>query len=168
MNTAFYSRRLFGTIGILQIVIIALVLVTAGIHLQHGIGMVGGGLGRGTPGGSGSFPGRPPAGSGGGPPGASFLQFIPLSLSTLFILNGIGYLVLIVAMYLPFLYRFQRIVRWLLIVFAAVTFVLYFLVRGFQLDTISLIDKAAEIALIVLLVIDDRLAVRSRRREVPA
>src|ERR1700676_4226021 len=101
--------------------------------------MGGGGLGRGTPGGSGSFPGRPPAGSGGGPPGASILQFIPLSQSTLFILNGIGYLVLIVAMYLPFLYRFQRIVRWLLIVFAAVTFVLYFLVRGFQLDTISLI-----------------------------
>ncbi len=178
LNMAYHSRRLFGAIGILQIVIIALVLVTAGIHLQHGLGMSGGGFRGGAPGGPGGvpgrlpggtgsgFPGRPPGGTGGGAPGGSILQFIPLPLSTLFILNGIGYLVLIVALYLPFLYRFQRIVRWLLIVFAATTFVLYFLVNGFHLDTISLIDKVAEIALIVLLVIDDRLAVRSRRREV--
>ena len=33
MNQA-YSRRLFGAISILQVVIIALVLVTASIHLQ--------------------------------------------------------------------------------------------------------------------------------------
>ena len=140
-----YSRRLFGVIGILQIAIIALVLITASIHLQRGISMSVGGFGgrppgvppggfRGgfpgrPPGGSGrGFPGRPPGRFGGGAPGGgSILQWIPLPLSTLFILNGIGYLVLVIALYLPLLYRFQRLIRWLLIIFAAVTFVLYFL-----------------------------------------
>ncbi len=146
------SRRLFGVIGILQIVIIVLVVITASIHLQRGISMSTGGFGGGPPG---RFKG--------GPPGGSILQLIPIPLSTLFILNGIGYLVLIVALYLPPLYRLQRIVRWLLIIFAAVTFILYFLVNGFHLQTISIIDKIAETALIILLLIDERQSVRSRQ-----
>jgi preprotein translocase subunit SecG len=153
-----HSRRFFGVIGLLQIAIIVLVVLTAIIHLQRGISMSAGGFGGGAP-------GRPPGASGSGPPGGSILQWIPLPLSTLFILNGIGYLVLVIALYLPPLYRFQRLVRWLLIVFAAVTFILYFLVNGFHLQTISIIDKVAEIALIILLLIDDRQSVRSRRSE---
>ena len=154
------SRRLFGVIGILQVVIIVLVLITASIHLQRGISMSTGGFGGGPPG------GHPPGGFRGGPPGGSILQSIPIPLSTLFILNGIGYLVLIVALYLPPLYCLQRIVRWLLIIFAAATFILYFLVNGFHLQTISIIDKIAEITLIILLLIDERQSVRSRQSEV--
>lgn len=63
-------------------------------------------------------------------------------------------------------FSFQWLIRWLLIIFAAVTFTLYFLVNGFHLDTISLVDKIAEIALIILLLIDDRRSVRARRSEV--
>jgi len=163
------SRRVFGVIGILQVVIIVLVLITASIHLQRGISMGMGGFGGGPPGGHppGGFRGGPPGRfKGGGAPGGSILQLIPIPLSTLFILNGIGYLVLIVALYLPPLYRLQRIVRWLLIIFAATTFILYFLVNGFHLQTISIIDKIAEITLIILLLIDERQSVRSRQSEV--
>jgi hypothetical protein len=154
-----YSRRLFGGIGILQIATIVLVVITASIHLQRGISMSMGGFGGGAP-------GRPPGGPGSGPPGGSILQWIPLPLSTLFIINGIGYLVLVIALYLPPLARFQRIIRWLLIIYAATTFILYFLVNGFHLQTISIIDKVAEIALIILLLIDDRQSVRYGRSEV--
>ncbi len=165
------SRRLFGVIGILQVVIIVLVLITASIHLQRGISMSIGGFGGGAPGGHppGGFRGGTPGRfKGGGAPGGSILQLIPIPLSTLFILNGIGYLVLIIALYLPPLYRLQPIVRWLLIIFAAATFILYFLVNGFHLQTISIIDKIAEVTLIILLLIDERQSVRSRQKEYAA
>jgi len=151
------SRRLLRTIGTLQIAIIILVAITAFIHLQRGIGMSAGGFGGGPPG------GRP-----GGPPGGfNILQALPIPLPILFLLNGIGYLVLVTALYLPPLYRYRRIVRWLLIIFAAVTFLLYFLVNGFRLNPISIIAKSAEIALIILLLIEDRQAVRSTVDAVP-
>ncbi len=155
------SRRSMGTIGILQIAIIVLVVITALIHLQRGISMGASGFGGGAPGPHPGFRGHP----GGG--GMAILQMLPVPLSTLFILNGIGYLVLVMALYLPPLYRLQRIIRWLLIIYTAVTFLLYFLVNGFHLQTISYLDKAAEIALIVLLLIDDRQSARNRRNEVP-
>ena len=165
------SRRLFGTIGALQIAIIILVAITALIHLQRGIGMSAGGFGGGGPGGPPGggprgAPGGGPGGfSGGGPGGApggfGILQALPLPLSTLFLLNGIGYLVLVVALYLPALYRFRRGVRWLLIIYAAVTFIMYFVINGFHLNAISIVAKAAEIALIGLLLIEDRQSVRA-------
>ncbi len=155
------SRRLLRTIGTLQIAIIILVAITAFIHLQRGIGMSAGGFGGGPPGGR---PGGPP----GGPPGGfNILQALPIPLPILFLLNGLGYLVLVTALYLPPLYRYRRIVRWLLIIFAAVTFLLYFLVNGFRLNPISIIAKSAEIALIILLLIEDRQAVRSTVDAVP-
>ena len=83
-------------------------------------------------------------------------QYLPLPLPTLFLLNGIGYLVLGTALYLPALSRYRQIVRWLLIIFAATTFVLYFLLNGFRLNPIAVIDKIAEFSLIVLLFIDGR------------
>ncbi len=58
------------------------------------------------------------------------MQLLPLPMSTLFLLNGIGYLVLGAALYLPALRRYQPIVRWLLIIFAAVTVVMYFMIAG--------------------------------------
>ena len=167
------SRRLGRTIGTLQIAIIILVAITAFIHLQRGIGMSLGGFGGGPPGGfrggppGGGGAGGPPGGFRGGPPGFALLQALPIPLPTLFLLNGLGYLVLVVALYLPPLYRYQRIVRWLLIGYAAVTLVMYFLVNGLSPNPMGIIAKAAEVALIVLLLIEDRQAARSAVEAVP-
>jgi hypothetical protein len=146
------SQRLSRTIGTLQIVIIALVVITALIHLQRGIGMSAGG----PPGGGGQ--GGPPPGGGGGQGGFNIMQLIPLPLPTLFLLNGIGYLVLVTALYLPQLRSYQPIVRWLLIIFAAVTIIMYFAIAGLRPNPVGLLTKAVEIALIVLLLIEGRRA----------
>ena len=158
------SQRLFRTIGILQIAIIILVVITALVHLQRGIGMSAGGFGGAPPRGA---QGGPPGGAPGGPPGGApggfnMFQLLPLPLPILFLINGIGYLVLISALYLPALARYQRVVRWLLIIFAATTFMLYFLLNGFRLSPLAIVDKVAEITLIVLLLIEDRQSVRAR------
>ncbi len=149
--TQVQSRRSRGTIRPLHIAIILLVLVTALIHLQRGIGMSVGGSPGGPPGGG---PGGPPGGAPDG--GFNIMQVLPLPLPTLFLLNGIGYLVLAVALYLRALHRYQRIVRWLLIIFTAVTIILYFLVVGFALNLVGIIDKVVEFMLIMLLLIEDR------------
>jgi hypothetical protein len=136
------AQRTQRTVGILQIAIIVLIVITALVHLQRGMGMSLGGFG-----------GRPPA----GPPGGfNMFQYLPLPLATLFLLNGIGYLILGTALYLPALSRFRPLVRRLLIAFAAVTFVLYFLFNGFRLNPIAVVDKVAELTLIVLLFVDGR------------
>ncbi len=102
--TQVQSRRSRGTIRPLHIAIILLVLVTALIHLQRGIGMSVGGSPGGPPGGG---PGGPPGGAPDG--GFNIMQVLPLPLPTLFLLNGIGYLVLVVALYLRALHRYQRL-----------------------------------------------------------
>jgi hypothetical protein len=86
------------------------------------------------------------------------MQLIPLPLPTLFLLNGIGYLVLVTALYLPQLRSYQPIVRWLLIIFAAVTIIMYFAIAGLRPNPVGLLTKAVEIALIVLLLIEGRRA----------
>lgn len=156
------SRRLFRTIGTLQIAIIILVAITALIHLQRGIGMSLGGPPGGGPGGA------PGGGPGGAPGGFNIMQLLPLPLPILFLLNGIGYLVLVGALYLPALYRYQRIVRWLLIIFAAVTIIMYFAIVGFRLNPIGIVDKIVEIALIILLLIEDRQSARSTSHPIAA
>jgi hypothetical protein len=45
-----------------------------------------------------------------------------------------------------------------LILFTAVTIVMYFVVNGFRLNPLGIFDKLVEIALIVLLLIDGRQA----------
>jgi len=146
------SQRLQRTLGTLQIVIIALAVITALVHLQRGIGMSLGGFGGGgRPGGS--PPGPPP---GGGSGGFNIFQLLPLPLPILFLINGIGYLVLVTALYLPALAWYRPIVRVLLMLFAAGTIVMYFLVNGFRLNPLGIADKIAEVTLIVLLFIDGR------------
>ena len=149
------AQRVRGTIGALQIAIIVLVIITALVHLQRGIGMSFGG----PPGGGQGGP--PPGGQGGPPPGAqgggfNIMQMLPIPLPMLFLLNGIGYLALVTALYLPALRQYQPIVRWLLILFAALTIIMYFAIAGFRPNPIGLLTKAVEVALIILLLIDGR------------
>ena len=72
----------------------------------------------------------------------------------MFILNGIGYLVLVTALYLPQLQRYRRLIRWALIAFAAVTIIGWIAV-GARI-TIGYLDKVIEITLITLLMIEMR------------
>ncbi len=152
-------------IDLLQISIIILAVATALVHLFRALSMGAMSAGR-PPGFSGTRPprgfsgGRP--GAGGVPPGMSLLSHLPVSLQVLFLLNFIGYIVLVVALYLPALRRFQRIIRWVLIIYTAITIILWFLVTGGSYSLLGYIDKPIEVALIILLVIEDRQAVRLR------
>ncbi len=73
----------------------------------------------------------------------------------LFILNGLGYLALVAALQLPIpqLARFRSVARWTLVAYAALTIVLFFVMAPFY-DFIGYLDKAIEVALIVLLIVD--------------
>jgi hypothetical protein len=147
------SQRFVRTIGTLQIVIIVLVLITALIHLQRGIGFLGGGPPGGAP--RAGQAGPPP---GGGQGGFNIMALLPIPLPYLFLLNGIGYLVLVTALYLPQLRQYQPIVRWLLIIFAALTIIMYFAIAGVRVNPVGYLTKAVEVALIVLLLIEGRRA----------
>jgi uncharacterized membrane protein YfhO len=84
-------------------------------------------------------------------------------MALLFALNFVGYIVLVIALYLPQLKRFQRIIRWALIVFTAITIIAYFTIVGLSDNTTGYVDKAVEIILIVLLLLEDRKATRLAR-----
>ncbi len=151
-------RRSISHIGLLQIAIIVLTIVTALIHLQKGLGMGSFAPHSGGPPPGGHFGGARPGGSGGG--GPSIMSMLPLPLSTLFFLDAAAYIVLLIALYLPALKNFQRIIRWLLIALAVLTIVAFFLIAGTRFTLQSYIDKPVEIALIVLLLIEDRQVAR--------
>lgn len=72
----------------------------------------------------------------------------------MFTLNGIGYLVLVAALYLPQLSRYRLWIRWALILYTAVT-VIAWVVIG-QRNLIGFVDKAIEVVLIILLFIEGR------------
>ena len=74
----------------------------------------------------------------------------------LFVLNGIGYLALVAGLYfVPQLAGQRSMVRWVLIGFAALTIILYFVINDDPLGSIlGLITKVIELVLIVLLWID--------------
>jgi hypothetical protein len=82
----------------------------------------------------------------------------------LFVLNGLGYLGLLAALQLPIpqLERFRNVVRWVLVAYAALTIVLWFLMAPF-FSVIGYADKAVEAVLIALLVADAYLPVSSER-----
>jgi hypothetical protein len=74
----------------------------------------------------------------------------------LFILNALGYLVLLVALYfIPQLAGKRALVRWLLLAYTALTFILYFAFNWPDIwGPLGLIDKLIELILIVLLWLD--------------
>lgn len=72
----------------------------------------------------------------------------------MFYLNGLGYIVLTAALFLPQLSRYRNIIRWLLIAFTLVT-ILAWAAIGMR-TPIGYIDKLIEVALVVLLFIDGR------------
>jgi hypothetical protein len=76
--------------------------------------------------------------------------------AALFYLDGLGYIVLTAALYLPAFARFRRLIRWALIALTVATIVAYFALIGGHYDAIGILDKIAEVALIVLLVVEDR------------
>ncbi len=74
----------------------------------------------------------------------------------LFYLNGLGYLGLAAGLYfVPQLANKRSLIRWVLVGFTAVTIILFFI---FNAETgygaLGLVDKAIEVALIVLLWLD--------------
>lgn len=73
----------------------------------------------------------------------------------LFILNGLGYLALLGALYLPleFLRPYRRAARWALIAYTAVTVALWLFAPSAR-SPLAFFTKAIEIALIVLLWLD--------------
>jgi len=73
-----------------------------------------------------------------------------------FILNGLGYVALLAALYLPVpqLARYGNVVRWILIGYAALTILLWILFGDRTLTGYT--AKAIEIALITLLLLDAR------------
>lgn len=71
---------------------------------------------------------------------------------TLFLLNAATYLILLVAYFLPALARYHNIVRWVFILFTALTIVLW-LIMGSRIP-LAYVTKIDEIVLIILLFLD--------------
>ena len=61
--------------------------------------------------------------------------------------------------------RFRRLTRWALIALTAATIVAYFVLIHGQYDALGILDKIAEVVLIVLLVVEGR---RDRTAQEPA
>jgi hypothetical protein len=81
---------------------------------------------------------------------------VPDMLGYAFIANGIIYLALIIALYfIPGLASQRSVIRWLLIAFAAGTFLLYFVFNWPNVwNPMGIITKLVELVLIVLLFLD--------------
>lgn len=73
-----------------------------------------------------------------------------------FILNGIAYLALLAAYFLPqpFFRSNRRLVRWALILLSAVTILAWLIINRDFTDPLALLSKTAEAALIALLLVD--------------
>jgi hypothetical protein len=137
-------RRTTG-FGALQVAICVLALATAAVHIYLGVItqiMVAT---------------QPEATAAAG--GAGALGFF----AALFYLDGLGYIVLTVALYHPAFARFRRLTRWALIALTVATIIAYFALIQGHYDALGIGDKVAEVALIVLLVVDGR-----RARTAPA
>ena len=76
----------------------------------------------------------------------------------LFVLNGLGYLALLAALYLPIpqLTPYRRTIRWVLVGYTALTIILWLVITGGASTTIGYIDKIVEVLLIILLVAQAR------------
>ena len=130
--------------GALQVAICVLALATAAVHIYLGVithVMV---------------VTQPEATAAAG--GAAALGFF----AALFYLDGLGYIVLTVALYHPAFARFRRWTRWALIALTAATIIAYFALIQGHYDAIGIGDKIAEVVLIVLLVMS---SARTRTQE---
>ncbi|MFN2135147.1 MAG: hypothetical protein ACK2UK_04280 [Candidatus Promineifilaceae bacterium] len=79
----------------------------------------------------------------------------------LFTLNGLGYLALLAAYFLPvdLLQRYHRWIRWLFAGYLLLTIVLYFVFNSdgsWLTNSLGLFTKAIELILLVLLAVDAR------------
>jgi hypothetical protein len=135
------TRRTARTFGPLRIAILVLAAATALVHLWLAVGMAQ--VVMTQPGTAASMG------------GATMVA----TLGALFFCNFAGYAVLITALYLPALRRFERVTRRVLVGYTALTIVAYFAIaQSHSIDPFGLADKAIEVALIVLLVIEARQA----------
>jgi len=75
-------------------------------------------------------------------------------MATLFLLNCLGYLALLVAFSLPWLQRVRSSLRWLLIGYTTITIVAWYFVEFRQADMFDYSDKLIEGLLIALLLLD--------------
>ncbi len=82
----------------------------------------------------------------------------PGGVDPVFVLNGLGYLVLTALLFLPLpaLARYRNLVRWVLIGYTLVTVVAWYFI-GVR-STIAYVDKAIELVLIICLTLDWLLA----------
>lgn len=76
--------------------------------------------------------------------------------SVLFILNGLGYLTLLAALYLPIpqLTPYRNLIRWVLLGYTALTIVLW-VIMGSRI-LVGYVDKALEVVLVILLWLESR------------
>jgi len=72
-----------------------------------------------------------------------------------FLLNGISYIVLLIAFYAPLLSAYRKLVGSALLLYTALTIVLYFFL-GQPYDALGLLTKASEMLLIVLIAVKIR------------
>lgn len=175
------TRRPVVRFGLLQAVIVVLILATALVHLDKALSLnvfgihlswLPGAMPTGPrPGGALGPGGLPGAHHPAGPPRGGMIP-LPLPLSVLFFLNFLGYIVLLIAMYVPlprlapYQRRFHGVLRWVLIAFAAVTIAGYALIVGGNPNALGEFDKALEISLIVFLLLDalySRVSVRQAK-----
>ncbi|HLZ61487.1 MAG TPA: hypothetical protein VKR06_31445 [Ktedonosporobacter sp.] len=128
------TRKRLSQLRFLPIGIIVLAVLTAVVHLVLALGTFWV-LSHG------------PAPAGSSPGGL-------LTMATLFLLNFVGYLVLVVALYMPWLQRSQRLIRWLLIGYTVLTIVLWYFIEASHADMFDYTDKLIEVGLIALLLIE--------------
>lgn len=77
-------------------------------------------------------------------------------MAALFYCSFLGYVVLALGMYAPALHRFSRLARWGLIVWTAGNIVAYVALAHASVDAFGIADKVCEVALIALLLIENR------------
>lgn len=86
----------------------------------------------------------------------ALMHFFLLFPSPLFMLNGVGYVVLLAALYLPLaqLVPYRRQIRWLLMAYTAVTIVAWIAIGS--RDLYAYANKLIEVVLLVLLWLESR------------
>jgi hypothetical protein len=89
---------------------------------------------------------------------AALIHFSLLFPDALFILNGLGYLALLAAYFLPIdlAKRNHNLVRWIFIVFTFVTILAWVAIgdKSWPAGSLGYLTKLIEVALIILLVLD--------------